>query len=72
MVEGAETLNIYIKKTCYEYELDGGYQSQVLTEDPSAKPGKSLLGPIEKIIRLGLHPYDLQPLLKVLKHFIYV
>ena len=23
-------------------------------------------------IRLGLHPYDLQPLLKVLKHFIYV
>ena len=34
-----------------------------LTEDPSAKPGKSLLGPIEKIIRLGLHPYDLQPLL---------
>jgi hypothetical protein len=27
MVEGAETLNICIKKTCYEYELDGGYQS---------------------------------------------
>ena len=43
MVEGAETLNIYIKKTCEEYELDGEYQSQVLTEDPSAKPGTSLL-----------------------------
>jgi hypothetical protein len=37
-VEGAQTLYIYIKKTCYEYELDGGSQSQVLTEDPSANP----------------------------------
>ena len=27
MVEGAETLIICIKKTCYEYELDGGSQS---------------------------------------------
>ena len=27
MVEGAETFYIYIKKTCYEYELDGGSQS---------------------------------------------
>ena len=26
-VEGDETLTIYIKKTCYEYELDGGSQS---------------------------------------------
>ena len=26
-VEGDETLNIYINKTCYEYEVDGGYQS---------------------------------------------
>jgi hypothetical protein len=26
-VAGAETLYIYIKKTCYEYELDGGSQS---------------------------------------------
>ena len=36
--EGAKTLYIYVKKTCYEYELDGGSQSQVLTEDPSANP----------------------------------
>ena len=62
MVEGAETLNICIKKTCYEFELDGGYQSQVLTEDPSAKPGTSLISPIEKIIWLELHPYDHQAL----------
>ena len=62
MVEGAETLNIYINKTCYEYELDVEYQSQVLTEDPSSKPGTSLLGPIEKIRRLELHPYDHQAL----------
>ena len=26
-IEDAQTLNIYIKKTCYEYELDGGSQS---------------------------------------------
>ena len=26
-VEGAQTLYIYRKKTCYEYELDGGSQS---------------------------------------------
>ena len=25
--QGAETFYIYIKKTCYEYELDGGSQS---------------------------------------------
>ncbi len=48
-VEGAEALYICIKKSCYEYELDGGYQSQVLTEDPSANPATSHLGPIEKI-----------------------
>jgi hypothetical protein len=37
-VEGAQTLYIYIKKTCYEYELDGGSQSYALTEDPSVNP----------------------------------
>ena len=30
MVEGAETLNICIKKTCYEYELDGGFNHKYL------------------------------------------
>jgi len=29
-VEGDETLNIYIKKTCYEYELDGGSQVSII------------------------------------------
>ena len=57
-VEGAETLYIYIKKTCYEYELDWGYQSQVLTVTPTPAPSTSLLGPIEHIIRLELHPFD--------------
>ena len=56
--DGAETLYIYIKKTCYEYELDWGYHSQVLTETPTPTPSTSLLGPIEHIIRLELHPYD--------------
>ena len=42
--EGAETLYIYIKKTCYEYELDWGYHSQVLTETPTPAPSTSLLG----------------------------
>jgi hypothetical protein len=69
---GAETLYIYIKKTCYEYELDWGYQSQVLTETPTPAPSTSLLGPREHIIRLELHPYEHWPLLKVLKRFIYI
>ena len=50
----------------------GGYHSQVLTETPTPAPSTSLLGPIEHIIRLELHPCDHWPLSKVLNCMIYI
>jgi len=50
-----------MKKTCYEYELDMGSQSLVLTEEcPSNNPVTFTLSLRSQRadIRLGLNPYD--------------
>jgi hypothetical protein len=59
MVEGDETLNSYVKKTCHEYELDGvphclnhNQQHQHVTSgETNESPSIA--------ISVGLHPHDL-------------
>jgi len=59
MVEGAETLNICIKKTCYEYELDGGTSIISTNSDPPLIPTTSTLRSQRAYIRVWWHPpYD--------------
>ena len=58
---------IYIKQTCYEYEVDGDLNYSIQhdpTETPSESPtttvtvGHSIIYQAGFASRLGLHPFD--------------
>ena len=61
-VEGAQTLYIYIKKSCYEYELDGGVSIISTIRGSKCKSMHNAqdhsFRSMRAYIRLELHPYD--------------